>query len=348
MLNQPNELQQASVEFLQCAILAEQYRYASRLVQDTWPRPTESSSVKQVLRYYYLRGMVHLGCNDFTMAHRCFWTCLSIPAENVSKIMLEAWKKMLLVQCLAYNPNDGSVQPAYQSPKSMPNCMARLLSSYKEASKLQSPSSTQQQQQTEETKQQELEAEELLLQTNPERFMQRRQQKIAMQTIVGYMDLTEAFYKREKEAFQNLVERHQAVLAEDGNLGLLQQCLQQLVRNQVLHLSKMYSVAPLSKVAAILKLNEESMVPAVLLESKVPCQIQDDGMVVFQDEESATNTVESVVDMTEWMQLIDKVQRVDVRILTSPRYYALVQKEKSAAGKKKDEFSRGPRGVDDI
>ena len=256
---------------------------------------------------------------------------------------------MLLVQCLAYNPNDDSVQPTYQSPKSMPSCMTRLLSSYKEASKLQSPSSsTKQQQHSEEAKQQELEAEELLQQTNPERFMQRRQQKIAMQTVVGYMDLTEAFYKREKETFQNLVERHKAVLAEDGNLGLLQQCLQQLVRNQVLHLSKMYSVVPASKIATLLKLNEESMVPAVLLESKVPCQIQDDGMVVFQDEDAATDPVEPVVDMSEWMQLIEKVQRVDVKILTSPRYYSLVQKEQSSAGKKKDELSVGPRGVDDF
>ena len=345
MLNQPNELQQASTEFLQCAILAEQYRYASRLIQDTWPRPSESSSVKQVLRYYYLRGMVHLGCNDFTMAHRCFWTCLSIPAENVSKIMLEAWKKLLLVQCLLYHPKTDSVRAAFQSPKSMPTCMTRLLSSYKETSKLQSPTpQQQQQQQPEQTQQQELEAEELLQQTNPERFMQRRQQKLATETVVRYMEFAESFYKSEKETFQNLMESHQAAILEDGNLGLLQQCLSQLVRNQVIQLSRMYSVVPISKVASLLKITDESLVPTVLLESKVPCQIQGDGMVVFQDDDS-TDSSQALVDMAEWMHIIEKVQKLDVAVMTSPRYHALVQKEVSG---KKEGISGGPRGVEDI
>ena len=257
--------------------------------------------------------------------------------------MLEAWKKLLLVQCLLHHPKTDSVRAAFQSPKSMPSCMTRLLSSYKETSKLQSPT-PQQQQQPEQTQQQELEAEELLQQTNPERFMQRRQQKLAMETVVRYMELAEAFYKSEKETFQNLMETHKAAILEDGNLGLLQQCLTQLVQNQVMQLSRMYSVVPISKVASLLKITDESLVPTVLLESKVPCQIQGDGMVVFQGDDS-TDSSDGLVDMAEWMHIIEKVQKLDVAVMTSPRYHALVQKEVSG---KKEGVSGGPRGVEDI
>jgi len=91
------------------ALLAEQYRFAARVLQDTWPRPTSTVSVRHVLRYYLLRGMIHVGCNDWTMAIRCFWTCLSIPSEIVSALAVTAWKKLVLVQCL--HMEDGDYRP---------------------------------------------------------------------------------------------------------------------------------------------------------------------------------------------------------------------------------------------
>jgi hypothetical protein len=279
--------------------------------------------------------MIHLGCNDYAMAHRCFWTCLSIPSDSVSKITLEAWKKTALVQCLM---GKLSQSKTIQTPKSMPNCMVRLLGAYKEASKRPDP--------TGEGRQEEFVLQEQAPELAPP--PQRLSEKTAMQAITCYMDLLDAFHKRDKVNFEFLMSSQEMILREDGNVGLVQQCLTQLVRNQVLHLSDMYSVVPVSKVATLLGLSDDSTVPTVLLESKVPCQIQDDGMVTFEDTtigNSSVDTPPSMVDMAEWMQLIEKVQNLDVAIVTNPKYYALMQKESAS---RKEAAAAGPRGVEDF
>lgn len=99
-------LTQVQVEFCQMALLAEQYRFAARVLEGSWPRPAATLSVRHILRYFLLRGMIHIGCNDWTMAVRCFWTCLSVPSEVVSSLAIAAWKKLVLVQCLQMEDDD--------------------------------------------------------------------------------------------------------------------------------------------------------------------------------------------------------------------------------------------------
>jgi hypothetical protein len=110
-------------EFLQACILCHQYSFAFQRVVQTWPLPKKSQngvvnrgaticSVEVVLRYYYLRGVVCMGCCSKTttvspndLAIRCFWTCLSIPTTNgantVSWIAISAYKKLVLLQALS-------------------------------------------------------------------------------------------------------------------------------------------------------------------------------------------------------------------------------------------------------
>mmetsp|Transcript_28536 Transcript_28536/g.69164 ORF Transcript_28536/g.69164 Transcript_28536/m.69164 type:complete len:487 (+) Transcript_28536:362-1822(+) len=335
MLNAPNELQSASVEFLQCSLLAEQYRYAARLLQGAWPRPMEGSSVKQVLRYYYLRGMIHLGCNDLVQSHRCFWTCLSIPSDSLSKITFEAWKKMVLVQCImAKQPQAKGMM---RTPKSMPSVMVKLLSSYKDGSSARKKT-----------------AVPAVSRGDPEHPEERRpslrlssqrlDQLTAQEAVASYMSLVDAFAQRDKTKFEDVIKDKEATFTEDRNMGLVHQCLTQLIHNQVVHLSNMYSVVPVSKVVSILGLENESQVPNILLESKVPCQIQEDGMVVFED--IVTQKDPSLVDFAEWMELLEKVQQLDISMVTSAKYHALLQKEN--ANRKDAPAVGGPRGVEDL
>jgi PCI domain len=101
----------AHCEFLDACIFAQEYQLAESHILQSWPRPQKGPhaiNIETVLRYYYLRGVVHLNCgpSSYSMAMRCFWTCLSVPATSdtnvVSAIAVNAWKKLILVQSLQY------------------------------------------------------------------------------------------------------------------------------------------------------------------------------------------------------------------------------------------------------
>ena len=120
-----NAVTNFACEFLQACILCHQYSFALQRIAHKWPVPqkptstgsistgvTATCSVDAVLRYYYLRGIVCMGCCDKTttaslnsLAIRCFWTCLTIPtksgANTVSSIAVAAYKKLVLLQALS-------------------------------------------------------------------------------------------------------------------------------------------------------------------------------------------------------------------------------------------------------
>jgi len=175
----------------------------------------------------------------------------------------------------------------------------------------------------------------------------------AQEAVASYMSLVDAFGRRDKTKFEAIIAEKTATFNEDKNMGLVQQCLTELVHNQVVHLSNMYSVAPVSKVVSILGLENESQVPNLLLDSKVPCQIQEDGMVVFgnDDASSSTHKDPSLVDFAEWMELLEKVQQLDIAMVTSPKYHALQLKEnanRKDAPTVQETIPLRPRGVEDI
>jgi hypothetical protein len=332
MMSQPNHLQQASVEFLQCALLAEHYRYAERLIRGTWPRPNSTVSVKQVLRYYYLRGMIHMGCDDAVMAHRCFWTCLTIPAEVNSKIQIEAWRKIVLVQCLL---EDSMTSTSTRLPKVMPNAMSRLLASYKEASKMPAKGA--------EKTAPEPASRSTQVPPKQKQRQQQQQSQESIETIMCYMDIAAAFYKRDKSKLESLQQQHEAILRSDGNTGLVHQVHTQLTRNQIYHMSNIYSAIPVSKCAETLQISE-AQVPSALRQSQIVCEIVDgDTMVVFGEQPTPAP---SSVHMDEWIQLLEKVQRLDVGITTSAKYHSLIRKD--VIPDTATERAQGPRGVDEF
>ena len=275
--------------------MAEQYSFAARALEKSWPLPNSNISVRHVLRYFLLRGMIHVGCNDWTMAVRCFWTCLSIPSEIVSLLAVSAWKKLLLVQCLQmeeddYRPvaepkNIFSASPMAMSttsssssstststsslgggpmavPKALPTCMSRFLSM--------ASNKTTQKNQPEEVMVQEDFGEPSSIhqqqqqQQQPSEGQQQQQQPahpgqqtpyVAMGVKV-YMDLVHAFVSGDRAKFQNLKQQHGNLLQADGNMGLVHQCETAMFDRQVYQLSRMYSVIPLADLAA--KVNVDS------------------------------------------------------------------------------------------
>jgi hypothetical protein len=346
---QENQLSVVAVEFLQCALLAEQFQYAARLVEGTWPRPDATVNVKQVLRYYYLRGMIHLGCNDYVMAHRCFWTCLTVPAEIVCKIAIDAWKKLVLVQCVM---NEGLGKDANKMtlPNAMPTCIGRLLASSADASTFNVSAGGR----ARGSQPSGLSMLGPLQQT--EKTLDRTKVPVDAESTACYMDISAAFYARDKTKLESLITEHQATLEGDGNLALVQKCLTRLVHNQVRHLSNMYAVVPLSKLAALLGISSgeamQQQVASLLIQSAVPCEIHETGMIEFVEAADETTGAESLVELADWIGLLETVQRLDVDFWTSPRYQSLIKMDASSANAAGDAkpvaADSGPRGVDDL
>jgi hypothetical protein len=326
------QLQQVSVEFLQCSILAEQYRYAARFIKGTWPFPTNTVNIKTVLRYFYLRGLVHAGCGDHAMAHRCWWTCLSVPAEICSAIMVAAWKKLSLVQPLlerSLGAGSYSDRKAVTTrfPVAMPKCMARLLTSGKESKD---------------------------------------------EAVLLYTQLGPAVEMGSEGVVQSLISHNETLLKSDGNYGLALACLKQVRRIQVWHASQLFSVVPVVQLAQRWNVPPEQ-VRQRLIESTIPCRLEDDGMVVF-DMGTVTSTADSStsncfsglhsglpqsvneassasswIELSEWMQLLERMQRLDAIISTNPKYLALLRKEeKGGGGAGEATAMAGPRGVEDF
>ncbi len=118
----------AHVEFLQCCILASQYRYAQRHfhkytnlddgsesasanntgVSNFQIVSGESSSKKTelFLRYHYLRGVIFFASNDVQSAISEWNHCISAPSMTVSQITVDAWKKMVLAKCQLFQYDD--------------------------------------------------------------------------------------------------------------------------------------------------------------------------------------------------------------------------------------------------
>ncbi|KAL7558532.1 hypothetical protein ACA910_008125 [Epithemia clementina (nom. ined.)] len=119
-------------DILHISLCAGQAQEAERIVADDWPRPSRGLGVIVVLRYFYLRGMVHLECQNWEWAIRCFWTCLVIPADAAatSAIVVAAWKKLVLVQALTQSdrlPAEDTTT-VLKFPKTTPVCVSRFIS----------------------------------------------------------------------------------------------------------------------------------------------------------------------------------------------------------------------------
>ena len=112
-LNNPNNLC-AYVEFLQCCILAGQYRYAHRSFVinslssfiEVSTSGTNNRNTELFLRYHYLRGVIYYACEDISSAISEWNHCLGTPCVKVSQISVDAWKKMVLAKCLTCQFDD--------------------------------------------------------------------------------------------------------------------------------------------------------------------------------------------------------------------------------------------------
>ncbi|OEU17475.1 hypothetical protein FRACYDRAFT_260885 [Fragilariopsis cylindrus CCMP1102] len=330
-------LHPAHTVFLQCIIVAEQYQYVEG-IRGSWPRPSSAlKDVSIVLRYYYLRGIVHFSCRDYAMAHRCWWTCLSVPADDgCSVIAISAWKKVTLVQPLLNNNTgstaSGKVHPATRLPKCMPKLPTKL-SDLHSSSKFRLARSLAAESKEEEKK----------------------------DNMLVYTKLGPAVEAGDRQAVETLVRTHESILQADGNLELVRQCIRRVREVQVQTAAKRFSVTSVAILARRWNATPEEVTQQLLdAIGIVPCQIEEDGTVVFSDNEDISCNTGSTqsLDLTQWMKLLERMQQLDVDISTNSKYKTLIRKEEKGGGNSSgsgtmisDIFAAagaGPQGVEDF
>lgn len=345
----PSLLYPIHVEFIQACIFAEQYSFAETHVSESWPRPSSAVSVTHVLRYYYLRGCVHMACGSKRLAIRCFWTCLSIPGEAVSAIQIAAWKKMVLVQCLRLS-EQGYVSDSLDPlafPKAASERMNRLINL---ALSMQPPNTSNEAEDDPEIVHM-VEAtapvgdEDDLVEADGAGTDKTDTKKSQATTMSLYGHLAKDFVSVDRAAFSRTVEENRNVFVEDGNLGMVQQCQQALIRRQICQLSSFYSVISLQRLAEMLNM-DEGVIKCLLLKLAVDhaweigIQETDQGTIVTLPPFSANDAASSASDM---MELALLVRDLDVSIATSSKYASIVQKENNKHGREKSSrhFAKG-------
>jgi COP9 signalosome complex subunit 3 len=91
------------VDFLQVCLLAKCYSIALPILQDEIFEPTSevaSATSKDVLLYFYYGGLVLTGAKEFKKALGFFKIVVTHPATTLSAIMVEAYKKFLLISLI--------------------------------------------------------------------------------------------------------------------------------------------------------------------------------------------------------------------------------------------------------
>jgi hypothetical protein len=305
-----------------------------------------------------------MGCNNWKMAVRCFWTCLSVPAEIVSAVAVAAWKKMVLCKCLIQS-DQATVSSAgpLATPRAAPACLGRFLN-------LASSSSLKSLTSSAPTSGYDINNNNNNI-SNSAAGLGNRQPEEAMNMVEGtsgssegsmstgqrqssyvglgvkvYMELVHAFCQVDRQAFARILQEHASLFTADGNVGIVRKCESELIRRQVYQLSRIYSVISLEQLSTLVELPVEEVQTLLLqlaLEKMWMIQMED-GMVVFPKLTEQTS-VEDAQDVEELIQLTKTVQKLDVSVASSSKYHTFVRRENSA---KNSEGKGGPRGVEDV
>lgn len=356
------------VEFLQACIFAEQYRYAARVVGDSWPRPNARTTILQVLRYFYLRGTVHLACvsggstsaneKQWNQALRSFSTCLIIPAEAVSAIQIAAWKRLVLMRCLLHaSLVDMEAEAVLAVPKVTSACLARLIN----AAILNTA-------EEEEGKRMNAEDTDIVhvVELIPQSSMDYGMESPSLpavpkrgEDVCCYVRLVRAFLAVDRTLFNKILKEHESVYSRDGNLGLVHQCLDALLERQIYQLSSVYSSISLDRLGDIMQLDHDSLHRLLIHLSMDRGWAVDirSGYVFFP---ALPPLPETGSTAEEVLQLAYMTRNLDASIASSAKFTQIRKKKESSAIPIADTTSavrgysrameeiRGPRGVEDI
>ncbi len=272
-----------------------------------------------------------MGCDEWTLAVRCFWTCLTVPAEFVSAIVEEAWKKMVLVQCLlSERATHGTSESPLRLPAATPPCIVRYLQSASSSAK------RKQQQQQQQSSPEVAGHDDVMAMLGGESSGTDTPE---IRVLVAYMELVHAFTAGDRAKFASVQLENQAVYEADGNTGIVNRCETELLYQHIFHLSRIYTVISLPQLSAILQMpipDVQDLLFHLSVEGRLDARVETDGWVVL--DEPALNSQEGDLSLQQLVELTDRIQKLDAGVATSARHQSAVKSSRFI----------GPRGVEDV
>ena len=348
----PPTLTAPYVEFLQTCVSAGHYAYACDFTDrhPIYRVPSRSYlNAEQYLRYFYLLGLVRLGCQRYRDAIAAFQICITMPSQAISAISIAARKKELLAKCLILDQyhnqqqkidvHDGQADPKMNLSNqsyilSIPQCASPVVLKFfadADAAPLQKSE------------------QDAAVTTVQDEFF----------GIQQYNQLVTSFQHADISYFNTIKDKMKNILTFDGNVGLVNQVHDQLIPRKLTKLAQVYESISLEKLATKLGFSNsqeaESLIITMssqrnkLFSAKID---QEEGIVYFQqyDDDSSDNCQQDLTkNIHQCIELADRIRNLDVSLATSKRYQALIMKD-SAAASSSSSIARPhqPRGVAEL
>lgn len=355
----PPTLTAPYVEFLQTCVSAGHYSYACDFTDrhQVYRVPSRTHlNAEQYLRYFYLLGLVRLGCQRYRDAIAAFQICITMPSQVISAISIAARKKELLAKCLILDQHhdqqqnndihDGQADPNnITSPNqsnllSVPQCASpAVLKFFADVDTAPTKSS------------------------HDDATPFDQDQFFGLQY---YNQLVISFQLTDLSNFNIIKQNMKDLLKLDGNIGLVNQVNDQLLPRKLTKFAQVYESISLSKLTVKLGFATSQEVESLiikmssqrnqLLSAKID---QEDSIVYFQpyNEDSNDNCQEDLTKhIHQCMELADRIRSLDVSLATSKRYQALLMKDSAAASSSSTPSSivigrpqqQQPRGVAEL
>eukprot|EP01112_Ceratiomyxa_fruticulosa_P006872 TRINITY_DN1779_c0_g1_i4.p1 TRINITY_DN1779_c0_g1~~TRINITY_DN1779_c0_g1_i4.p1 ORF type:complete len:459 (+),score=102.08 TRINITY_DN1779_c0_g1_i4:186-1562(+) len=289
-----NELTGIHTDFIQLCLLSKCYRAALPVLDEEAfeVNPDGSGvSVKDVLCYYYYGSLVYIGMKQYRKALEFLKLVFSIPAAVISAVMVESYKKFILVSLL----ETGSIValPKYTSGV-IHRYIKRTAEPYHDFA-----------------------TAYINYTKNP--------------SSEGHSSSSNNNNPAPNslEEIHRVAAQHVEVFQKDGNLGIVKQCIQSIYATNIKRHTQTYLTLSLKDIAESVKLptiqDAQKAVLRMIENGEVHAQInQRDGMVAFEEDPEQYDTNSMMVKLDDQIKKIMTVDRrlraVDNQIALTPLF----------------------------
>lgn len=158
--------------------------------------------------------------------------------------------------------------------------------------------------------------------------------------VAPYAELAEAFGSRKLSRLRAAVHKHQAAFEREHNLGLAKQCVQALVRRNILRLTQAYLTLSMDDIATATELgsSEEaaSCIVSMVAAGSISATIDEqEGMVHFSDEPDAFDSREAVGTMErsigDVIGVAEKLSAMHAQLSLDASYLSRLMRERPQA-----------------